>query len=89
MAAVVFFAKCFKQQSAADPRGEVYAGSVTCVRCHQSISDSYAHTAHYLSTRTADEKSVAGSFAKDANELIINDSTRIIMEKRDSGNDRH
>ncbi len=85
VAAVVFFAKCFKQQSAADPRGEVYAGSVTCVRCHQSISDSYAHTAHYLSTRTADEKSVAGSFAKDANELIINDSTRIIMEKRDSG----
>ena len=28
---------------------------------------------------------VVGNFSKDSNELFINDSTRIMMEKRDSG----
>jgi len=83
--AIFFFAGCFNEQLNNDPRGDAYAGSGKCKNCHQSISSSYAHTAHFLSTRVANETSVMGKFSKDSNELFINDSTRIMMEKRDSG----
>jgi Cytochrome c554 and c-prime len=82
---VFLFTRCFRGGTAEDPRGQAYAGSGECVRCHGSVSSSYAHTAHFLSTRVADEVSVAGNFSKDSNELIIDDSTKIAMVKRDSG----
>ena len=82
---IFFFARCFQEQQAFDPRGEAYAGSDKCVNCHKSISATYAHTAHFLSTRVANETSVMGSFSKDSNELFVNDSARIMMEKRDTG----
>jgi hypothetical protein len=82
---VFLFTRCFHDQIPADPRGPAYAGSVECARCHSSVSSSYEHTAHFLSTRVADEVSVEGNFSKDSNELVINDSTKIVMEKRDSG----
>ena len=78
---IFLFTKCF-QPEVNDPRGGAYAGSAKCIRCHPSVSSSYAHTAHYLSTQIANEGSVMGKFfKKDSNELFINDSTRIIMEK--------
>jgi hypothetical protein len=82
---VFLFTRCFKPQQDYDPRGDAYAGSAKCVSCHPSVSSSYAHTAHFLSTQIADEKSVMGKFSSDSNELFVNDSTRIMMEKRDSG----
>jgi hypothetical protein len=82
---VFFFTRCFHAQTVSDPRGIEYAGSNKCMSCHKSISDSYTHTAHFISTRVADESTVTGNFSKDSNELIIDDTTRIIMEKRDSG----
>ncbi|HEY4936377.1 MAG TPA: multiheme c-type cytochrome, partial [Puia sp.] len=85
VATVFLFDRCLSGQAPSDPRGQAYAGSATCTRCHGSISTSFAHTAHFLSTRVADSASVAGNFSKDSNELLINDSTRIMMEKRDSG----
>jgi Cytochrome c554 and c-prime len=81
---IIFTNSCFREQEN-DPRGNAYAGSEKCVQCHGAVSASYAHTAHFLSTREANENTVAGSFAKDSNELFINDSTRMMMEKRDSG----
>jgi Cytochrome c554 and c-prime len=82
---VFLFTRCFRGQLSADPRGAAYAGSVECVRCHGSVSGSYAHTAHFLSTRVANEISVAGNFSRDSNEIVINNSTKIVMEKKDSG----
>jgi len=82
---VSFFARCIQAIPSPDPRGPEYSGSSKCVNCHQEISYSYAHTAHFLSTQIANEKTVKGNFSNDSNELWINDSTRIMMEKRDSG----
>ena len=82
---VFFFARCFRERESFDPRGDAYAGSEKCMSCHKSISSSYTHTAHFLSTTIANEASVEGKFSKDSNELYVNDSTRIMMEKRDSG----
>jgi hypothetical protein len=82
---IFFFARCFHGRESIDPRGEAYAGSDKCLNCHKSISSSYAHTAHFLSTRIADDSTVMGNFLRDSNKLFVNDSTRIMMEKRDSG----
>ena len=83
--AVFLFTMCFHGQISADPRGQAYAGSGECVRCHGSVSGSYEHTAHFLSTRVADEFSVKGNFSNDSNAIFVNDSTKIVMEKKDSG----
>jgi hypothetical protein len=82
---VFLFTLCFHGQISTDPRGQAYAGSRECIRCHSSVYGSYQHTAHFLSTRIADEFSVEGDFSKDSNELLINDSTKIVMEKKNSG----
>jgi hypothetical protein len=79
------FNRCFHDQTATDPRGEAYAGSAECLRCHGTISASYAHTAHFLSTRIADEHTVNGRFSNDSNTLLVDDTSMIRMEKRDSG----
>jgi hypothetical protein len=86
IAIIVFLlANCMQTQPSPDPRGEGYAGSAKCLSCHQAIATSYTHTAHFISTRVADTNSVEGDFSKDSNLLVINDTTQIMMEKRDSG----
>ena len=85
MASVFLFTRCFRAQVLPDPRGDAYAGSETCIRCHASISKSYAHTAHFFSTRIADSVGIAGNFSPGFNTFRINQTTEIRMEKRDSG----
>jgi hypothetical protein len=48
---IICFITCTgNSNSTADPRGELYAGSATCVSCHKNIGDSYVHTSHYNSS---------------------------------------
>jgi hypothetical protein len=82
---ILFFANCMEMQPSPDPRGAGYVGSEKCVRCHPTISSSYTHTAHFLSTRVADSNSVIGNFSVGSNRLSVNDTTDIMMEKKDSG----
>jgi len=82
---VFLFTRCFQAQRQTDPRGPSYAGSEACLNCHKIKSSTFAHTAHFLSTRIADSTTIAGNFSKDSNELLIDDTTRIKIEKRDTG----
>jgi len=69
----------------ADPRGDAYAGSKTCIKCHSNIYNSYLHTAHYVASVPGAENFVHGSFAKGHNEFNLRPNEKIVMEKRDSG----
>jgi hypothetical protein len=80
---IFFFSRCMDAKNDNDPRGTAYAGSEACIKCHQSVYSSYLHTAHYQSASPASENSIAGSFSKDSNTFIINDSMKIAMEKQD------
>jgi hypothetical protein len=82
---VFLFTRCFQAQTQTDPRGPSYAGSEACLNCHKTKSSTFAHTAHFLSTRIADSTTIAGNFSKDSNDLKINDTIRIRMEKRATG----
>ena len=66
-----------------DPRGSAYAGSLTCLKCHSDLYKSYLHTAHYIASSPASLKTVHGSFAPGVNVFEMNDTNKVVMEKRD------
>ncbi len=73
--------QCFDKNKAADPRGAAYAGSASCLKCHKNVEQNYLHSAHYLTSRAAASNTMHGSFVKDSNQVILNDSLKIVMEK--------
>ncbi|MFD0792971.1 multiheme c-type cytochrome [Mucilaginibacter litoreus] len=77
--------QCLSTSKANDPRGENYAGAKTCVNCHSDINNSYIHTAHYLASSAATDKTVHGSFLDGANKVYYNDHSDVFMRKVDSG----
>ena len=80
---IIYFA--FNGSKQADPRGDAYAGSATCIKCHSDLYKSYLHTAHYMASMPADMNTVHGSFAKSFNTFNITGSQKVVMEKLDSG----
>ncbi len=82
--AVFLFSQCMDVSGTGDPRGDAYAGSASCLKCHTNISDSYAHTAHFHSAGPAIENTIQGSFAQDSNVFVISSSAKVVMEKRNS-----
>ena len=63
-----------------DNKGELFAGSASCISCHRNVYDSFIHTAHYLSSRVADSNSIKGSFEQGKNAFVFGNSI-IGMEK--------
>jgi len=64
---------------------EQFAGSAACAGCHKNIYESHLNTAHYLTSTTASEKTILGSFDTGKNEFVFSDRVKVVMEKRDSG----
>src|SRR6266487_2523701 len=82
---IVIFSQCFKFKKENDPRGNAYAGSKSCVKCHKDIYRSYLHTAHFIASQPADSNTIQGSFVSGANEFLFNASMKIVMDKHDNG----
>jgi hypothetical protein len=64
-------------------KGEEFAGSASCINCHQYIYDSFVHTAHYLSSRVADSTTIKGSFKQGSNQFVFGNAI-VMMEKHDT-----
>ena len=79
------FSQCFRKNKVTDPRGDNYAGSASCVKCHKNIYQSYLHTAHYLTSRPASQSTKHGSFNPDSNIVILNNGVKVMMEKHQNG----
>jgi hypothetical protein len=80
---VLLFSRCLNSD-VHDPRGKGYAGSNSCIQCHRQIVDSYLHTPHYHSASLASQSNaIAGSFSKDSNTFVVNDTTKVVMERRE------
>lgn len=71
-----------------DLRGEAYAGSATCVNCHANISSSYAHNAHFNTSRIVEtdsagkEDNLLEQLNLPESNFIFNAGTRVGIEKR-------
>lgn len=83
---IMILSKCINNvEESNDLRGNVYIGSPGCRQCHKSIYDYYITTSHYNTTKTSSRKNILGSFTPGQNTFMVNASTKIMMEQRDSG----
>ena len=51
--------------------GERVSGDAACTGCHQAESQTYAHTAHHLTSQSPAKTSILGNFAPDHRDLVI------------------
>lgn len=63
--------------------GQQFAGSPTCIKCHQQISESHLKTAHYLTTRKASREYIKGVFDTGYNSFSYDYDRVVSMETRD------
>lgn len=83
---VFIFSQCLTiNKDKPDPRGDIFAGSSTCIKCHKDVYDNYLHTAHFSTTRLADIHTIGGSFDPHANTFNFSNDLKVVMEKRTDG----
>src|ERR1700744_6373906 len=82
---VVIFSQCLSIKDKADPRGDAYAGSSTCIKCHKDVYDNYLHTAHFSTTRLADIHSIAGGYEHGKSEYYFDKDQKVVVEQRKDG----
>jgi predicted CXXCH cytochrome family protein len=65
-----------------DPRGTDYAGSESCIQCHQTQHESASHSAHSKATLPPTKENVLGYFTNGHNVFIYDKNTKLVMEER-------
>jgi len=65
-----------------DPRGTDYAGSESCIQCHQTQHDMALKSSHFKATAPAIPGNVLGDFDKGNHIFIYDKNTRLAIEKR-------
>lgn len=79
----VFLVNCTnKSDEYIDPRGTDYAGSESCIQCHQAQYDMASKSSHFKATAPADLANVLGDFDKGNHVFIYDKNTKLAIEKR-------
>lgn len=65
-----------------DPRGTDYAGSESCIQCHQTQYDMALKSSHFKATAPAILGNVLGNFDKGDHVFIYDKNTKLVMEQR-------
>ncbi len=63
---------------------KMYAGSLTCAKCHQKIYEAHIQTAHYLTSQRTSEKNIKGSTIEGENNFFYSSNVRVAVEKNDN-----
>ncbi|WP_281227558.1 cytochrome c3 family protein [Flavobacterium aquiphilum] len=80
---IIFFTSCTnKTEEYIDPRGTDYAGSESCVQCHQTQSESTFHSSHFKATAPAIPENILGALSKGKNIFVYDKSTKLAIEER-------
>jgi predicted CXXCH cytochrome family protein len=64
-----------------DPRGTDYAGSESCIQCHQTQYESAIHTSHFKATSPGVKENILGHFTAH-NTFVYGNNTKVVMEER-------
>src|SRR5688572_11104944 len=79
----VFLSNCTnKSDEYIDPRGTDYAGSESCIQCHQTQYDMAVKSSHFKATAPASLENVLGDFDKGNHTFIYDKNTKLVIEKR-------
>lgn len=80
---VIFITSCTnKSDEYIDPRGTDYAGSESCIQCHQTQYDMALKSSHFKATAPAISGNVLGDFDKGNHVFVYDKDTKLVMEKR-------
>ncbi|MGM9474897.1 multiheme c-type cytochrome [Pedobacter sp. GSP4] len=84
---ITILSRCMNaaDQLPVDVRGEAYTGAATCQKCHKSLSESYAHSPHGLTSKPVVDAQLLKVFAADSNSFLFDTHHKVLIEKRDSG----
>ncbi|TDO98513.1 cytochrome c3 family protein [Flavobacterium sp. 245] len=78
----VYFTSCKdSSDDYIDPRGTDYAGSESCIQCHQTQYDMALKSSHFKATAPAISGNVLGEFDKGDHTFIYDKNTKLVMEK--------
>jgi hypothetical protein len=82
----VIFSQCLTyDKHSGDPRGDIFTGSATCLKCHKDVYSDYIHTAHFTGSRLADIHTISGDFRPGHNVYAFSKDLKVVMEKRKDG----
>lgn len=77
------FSNCVnKENDYVDPRGNMYAGSVSCKECHQEIYNDALKSTHFMASEVASKENILGDFNSIHNTYYYDQDTKIVMETR-------
>ena len=80
---VAFLTSCKNESDEyIDPRGTDYAGSESCIQCHQTQYEMASKSSHFKATAPAILGNVLGDFDKGNHTFIYDKNTKLVMEKR-------
>ncbi|KIO52239.1 cytochrome c3 family protein [Flavobacterium hibernum] len=80
---VAFLTSCKNESDEyIDPRGTDYAGSESCIQCHQTQYEMASKSSHFKATAPAISGNVLGDFDKGNHTFIYDKNTKLVMEKR-------
>lgn len=65
-----------------DPRGTDYAGSESCIQCHQKQHETAILSAHYKASLAATKENILGHFENGKNTFVYDKYTKVVMEER-------
>ncbi|MEO8535554.1 MAG: cytochrome c3 family protein [Flavobacterium sp.] len=65
-----------------DPRGTDYAGSESCIQCHQAQYESTFHSSHFKASAPATKENILGHFTNGKNTFVYDKNTKLVMEER-------
>lgn len=65
-----------------DPRGTDYAGSESCIQCHQTQHESASLSAHFKATSPGTKENILGHFKNSHNTFVYDKNTKLVMEER-------
>ncbi len=65
-----------------DPRGTDYAGSESCIQCHQSQHNDAIHTSHFKATSPGTKENILGHFVNGKNTFVYSKNIKLVMENR-------
>jgi hypothetical protein len=82
---VFIISECMHKNASTDPRGSGYAGSAACLKCHSDAYKNFIHSAHFLTSRTANDATVHGNFNTGLNAVDYDTHTKVVMEKSPGG----
>lgn len=82
---LVVVAECTQTTKAEDVRGPQYAGSASCMQCHKSMAENYAHNAHFNTSKFLPKPASGDSLKLPSGEFVFSEKTKVGVERRDSG----